>query len=110
MDQRAASVAADAGIKAVIDAIRPGIPELTLCATAQVATAQAIPDGMELQTNCYMQQGVRSFLSHASSTTPAGESNSAIFARATAGSSGVKNFLQHADIGKLWAVGQRLRQ
>ncbi|MFZ0694856.1 MAG: Xaa-Pro peptidase family protein [Alphaproteobacteria bacterium] len=71
---RAASVAADAGIKAVIDAIRPGIPELTLCATAQVAMAQAIPDGMELQTNCYMQQGLRSFLSHASSTSePIGE-------------------------------------
>jgi Xaa-Pro aminopeptidase len=65
---RAASVAGDAGMNAVINAIRPGVPELTLCATAQLAMSQAIPEGMELQANCYMQQGLRSFLAHAPST------------------------------------------
>lgn len=65
---RAASVVADAGMKAVIAAIRSGVPELTLCATAQRAMAQAAPEGMELQTNCQMQQGQGSFLAHAAST------------------------------------------
>lgn len=65
---RAASVAADAGISAVVDAMRPGVPELALCATAQAAMAGAIPEGMELQTSCYMQQDQRSFLSHSAST------------------------------------------
>jgi Xaa-Pro aminopeptidase len=71
---RAASVAADAGMNAVIEAIRPGVPELTLCATAQLAMAQAVPDGLEMQSNCQMQQDQRSFLAHAASTRePIGE-------------------------------------
>lgn len=65
---RTATAAADAGIEAVIAAMRPGVPELALCAAAQSAMAAAVPDGVEVQTKCYMQQDERSFLSHAAST------------------------------------------
>lgn len=65
---RAASRAADAGIAAVIANLRPGIPELSVCAKAQVSMAEAAPEGMELTAACQMQQAERSFLAHAAST------------------------------------------
>jgi len=65
---RAASKAADAGISAVIANLRPGVSELSLCAKAQLAMTEAVPEGMELTAACQMQQAERSFLAHAAST------------------------------------------
>jgi Xaa-Pro aminopeptidase len=65
---RTASLVADAGMHAIIAAIRPGVPELSLCAIAHSAMAQAVPEGMELRTSCHLQQNERSFLAHSEST------------------------------------------
>jgi len=66
---REASKVADAGMKAILEQMRPGTSESLLCADAHLVMARAVSDGLEAHTNCYMQQGERSAQCHRGSTS-----------------------------------------
>lgn len=62
---RVANRAASVGLERILDMLAPGVLQSDLRIAAEEAITAAIPSGVEWNTNCFMQQGMRSFESHA---------------------------------------------
>ena len=65
---RDAAAAASAGMRFVMERIRPGVGETDLASEARLAVERAVPAGLDASVACYMQQGERSIEAHAGST------------------------------------------
>ena len=71
---RSAASAASAGMRTVLERLRPGLGETELAGHTRLAMQRAVEPGMQASVACYMQQGERSLECHADSTSaPIGE-------------------------------------
>lgn len=66
---RSAAAVTAAGMRAVLEGLRPGTAETELAAEGRRAMERAAPPGMQASVACYMQQGERSLEAHADSTS-----------------------------------------
>lgn len=66
---RSAAAVAGAGMRFVVERLRPGVRETELASEARLVMEGATPAGLQASVVCYMQQGERSIEAHASSTS-----------------------------------------